>query len=307
MSGFVQHFLSLSRHLLLAVMILAAWPFLRERPEFSNLPDALVQVDLDAVSQASPAGWTLYGAWTLSAEDPRLAGLSGLACPSFGTLDMVTDTGSSVNMRYPAPGMRRMTALIAGLDGIGDAEAIGYFGNATFVAEEVRHRLWVLRPGLDPLALPLPAREGFENWGIEALLEPGGESERMVGLLELGTLAYRFAERDVEVLPVEGAPMRVTGATRHPDGRGLVLLRKLGPVGFTAALARIVVESDRVLIGEAVRLPMPFNANAEGICVEPREDGLTRLWIVTDDNGLGLLSQRLVAWDMPDAAWPKAP
>ena len=101
--------------------------------------------------------------------------------------------------------------------------------------------------------------------------------------------------------------MRVTGATRHPDGRGLVLLRQLGPVGFRAALARIAVDSDRVRIGETVRLPMPFNANAEGICVEPREEGLTRLWIVTDDNGLGLLSQRLVAWDVPDAAWPKAP
>ena len=307
MTGFVQHFLSLSRHLLLALLILSAWPFLRERPVFDGLPDALVQVDLKPVSQGSPKGWTLYGAWSLRAEDPRLAGLSGLACPSFGTLDMVTDTGSSVNMDYPKPEARRMPAMIAGLEGVGDAEAIGYFGDATFVAEELRHRLWVLRPGFSPLALPLPKLEGYANWGVEALLEPGGEADEMVALLELGTMAYRFAGDEVQLLPVEGAPMRVTGATRHPDGRGLVLLRQLGATGFRTALARIVVESDRVRIGQATPLPLPANANAEGICVEPREEGLTRLWIVTDDNGLGLLSQRLVAWDVPDAAWPKDP
>ena len=101
--------------------------------------------------------------------------------------------------------------------------------------------------------------------------------------------------------------MWITGATRHPDGRGLVLMRKLGPLGFSASVAAASFDGEGLAIGRPVRLTLPFNANAEGICAEPREEGLTRLWIVTDDNGLGALSQRLVAWDVPDAMWPKAP
>lgn len=220
---------------------------------------------------------------------------------------MVTDTGSAVQMRLPAPGVSSMQAFIFDLGAIRDAEAIGYFGNATFIAEEIGHRLWVQRAGMAPLALPLPPRNGYSNWGVEALLEAGGETDYLVAFGELGDVAYRPAGESVEELTVEGAALRITGAARHRDGRGLVLMRRVGPLGFRNAVARAVVEDDRVRIGEAIRLPLPINANAEGICVEPREEGLTRLWVVTDDNGLGFLSQRVVAWDVPDAAWPKAP
>lgn len=303
----LRRFSHLARHLLLAVLVLVSWPFLRERPEFLDLPDALVEVRLIAKEQASPEGWSLYGAWSLSSDDPRLAGLSGLACPPLGGLDMVSDTGSRIAMPFPAAGDERLSALIEGLDGIGDVEAIGYVGNATLIAEEVRHRLWIFQPGAAARTLPMPKRDGVANWGVEGLLEPGGETEEIVALLEQGKSAYRLGEGGIDILPVEGAHMRITGAARHPDGRGLVLLRQLGPLGFKTAIAAIEVDQDRVRVGEAIRLPMPRNANAEGLCVEPREEGLTRLWIVTDDNGLGLLAQRLVAWDVPDAAWPKAP
>ena len=87
----------------------------------------------------------------------------------------------------------------------------------------------------------------------------------------------------------------------------MVLMRQLSPMGFRAALAEVAVDGATFQLGESLELPMPFNANAEGLCVEPREAGLTRLWVVTDDNGLAFLSQRLVAWDVPDDAWPEAP
>lgn len=302
-----QHFGLIFRASFLALVVLAAWPFLRERPDYSGLADRLVTVTLDPASQASPEGWTLYGAWTLGADDPRVAGLSGLACPPFGGLDMVTDSGSRIVMPFPDAQSRSLDALIESMEGIGDAEAIGYVGSATLVAEEVRHRLRLMEPGVPARPLPLPPREGYVNWGVEALLEPGGESEDLVGLLELGKEAYRFGGATVEIVPVDGAAMRITGATRHRDGRGLVLMRQLGPTGFRSAIAAVQVEGDRVRVGQATHLPLPFNANAEGLCAEPREEGLTRLWIVTDDNGLSALSQRLVAWDVPDAAWPTAP
>ena len=61
-------------------------------------------------------------------------------------------------------------------------------------------------------------------------------------------------------------------------------------------------------IGAPLALPLPVHANAEGLCVEPRgAGGSTRLWVVSDDNGLPVMAQRLVAWDVPDDAWPKAP
>ncbi|MBW0144169.1 esterase-like activity of phytase family protein [Sphingomicrobium clamense] len=291
---------------MLAVLVLAAWPFLRERPEFTDLPDVLVGATLVPVDQASPEGWALHGAWEVEADDPRVAGMSGLACAPFGPLDIVTDTGSRLQLQFPEQGTTRASMEIASLRGIGDAEAIAYSGGATLIAEELRHRLWIFDARRGNSVRDLPRRDGVANWSVEALLPPGGDAPRPIAVTEQARLAYDLGDA-IRPIRVSGADMWITGATRHPDGRGIVLMRKLGPLGFSASVATASFNREGLAIDRPVSLPLPFNANAEGICAEPREEGLTRLWIVTDDNGLGALSQRLVAWDVPDAKWPEAP
>jgi hypothetical protein len=44
-------------------------------------------------------------------------------------------------------------------------------------------------------------------------------------------------------------------------------------------------------------------AHFEGIAVEPRGDGGTRLWLITDDNFQPPMTTMLVALDVPPGAW----
>lgn len=309
MTGFIQQSLSLSRHFILFGAVLAAWPFLRERPSYRGLAPASVAVPIDPVAQPAPAGWTLHGAWSLGAPDPRLVGLSGLTCGE-GRLAIVTDVGAEVLMDFPVPGADTAHADVRTVRGLFDGEARAVVGEDVYLVDESGEKLWRARPGGKRQRIRLPRHPGSVNKGVEAVLEPAPGERGLLLFREGGRRGWRLEDPDEPVFaPVRvlGAPMRITGAARHPDGRGFILMRAVGAGGFSAALAQVAVDGEEVRVGPTLRLPLPRNANAEGLCIEPRGADSARLWIVTDDNGLDLLVQRLVAWDVPFDAWPAAP
>lgn len=305
MTGFIQQSLSFSRHLLLFFLVVASWPFLRERPSFRGVPDVDLTVKLAAVPQASPDGWRLHGAWSLSADDLRLAGLSGLDCAE-GALEMSTDIGGLVTMAFPVPGDQRLRAHVAHRAGYDEGEALIARGGRRVVAQENRSELMVFEPDGSTRSIAIPRPRLHPNLGIEALVEDrdGG----WLAFEEAGRRAFRIRGDSVQALEVRGASGMITGAARGPGGRSYLLGRTVGPIGFSARLSQMVDEGEIIHVGPPVSLPLPFNANAEGLCVEPRgAGGSTRLWVVSDDNGLPVMAQRLVAWDVPDDAWPSAP
>lgn len=307
MTGFVQQSLSLSRHLLLFALVLAAWPFLRERPDFRAFPDGMVEATFSPVAQASPRGWTLHGAWAIEAHDPRVAGFSAIVCRGARGHEIATDLGSLITFRAPAAKKAAVTLAVRGHEDFKEGEALLLRGETRIIAQENWDELLILNPDETSARRTLSGRSLQPNRGIEALLDLRDEEQSVLAFHEGGRLAYRVTDSDVMPVAVEGATMAITDAAWHPDGRAFILQRSVGPTGFRAGLAEARWSGSRVTVGPTLALPLPFNANAEGLCIEPRGAGSARLWIVTDDNGLSVLAQRLVAWNVPDDAWPPAP
>ena len=308
MTGFVQQFLSLSRHLLLFASVLAAWPFLRERPDFRGLSDGVVDGHMQRVGQSSPEGWALHGAWEISSRDVRVAGLSALACRDDGRLEIATDLGNLITLDRPDDASETTSLSIRGHHALVEAEALLLRGDQRIMAQENRGELLFLGPDGSAMAHRLPVATLRTNRGIEAMLDLDDAEGALLAFHEHGKVAYRVSAGTVTPIPVVGARMSITEAAWHPDGRAFVLLRSFGPTGFRSAVAQARISDERIELGEPLALPLPINANAEGLCVEPRgAGGSTRLWVVSDDNGLPVMAQRLVAWDVPDDAWPSAP
>nr|WP_276591714.1 esterase-like activity of phytase family protein [Sphingomicrobium nitratireducens] len=291
---------------------MAAWPFLRERPDFKGVSPSSFEVELRSFDPGpAPSGWTLHGAWKIGAKaDPRLVGLSGMDWDD-GDLVMVSDIGAMVRMKTPAAGDRTAIARALtlgrgpGARGTADAEGVVREGGRWRVAVEQSHGANLYR---DDGSLVATMRLGRPPWrpnrGFEAIAMVGG-APLLLG--ESGRVgAIRVGERWRRV-KVTGATGPVTGAATLGNGRLLLLQRHLGVRGFSSSLALGRVDGDTVRVERIVPLATPSNANMEGIAVEPLAHGHLRLWLVSDDNGLAALASVLIAWDVEARALEGAP
>jgi hypothetical protein len=86
----------------------------------------------------------------------------------------------------------------------------------------------------------------------------------------------------------------------------LVLLRDIGPTGFQISLGALVKRADGWRVERRVPLHLGMFGNFEGVAVERRGDGGTRLWLITDDNFQPPMTTMLVALDVPPGAWKGA-
>jgi hypothetical protein len=247
------------------------------------------------------------GAWVLTSNDVRMGGISALHVEG-GEALAVSDAGWRI--RLPLPGrsnpVRAEVAMIA--EGPGppgdkanrDAESLVVEGDSAWVGFEQFNAIWRYgRRGFERRSstAPLAMRQWGDNAGPEAMVRlrdgrflvfaegNGGDSE--VALFAgdpslAGTRALRLRYR-----PPEG--YRVTDAALLPDGRLLLLNRKVGLfAGFTARLTLAALPELRegaLISGEAVAA---FEGdvtrdNLEAISVT-REGGGTILWIASDDN-----------------------
>lgn len=289
-----------------ALVVSAHWLF---ATPFNRVPrsDARAGISFSpiALSGANQASERIAGAWQLNSPDPRLGGLSALAIDR-GALVALTDSG--VVIRLPQPGPAGRQALFHDLpDGPGDprrksrrdSEALTRLADGDWlVAFENRHQLWrydaSFRSGRRALAFD---RQGWPaNRGIEAMAV-----DRNGGLLLIpearGTL---IVVSDVaEQLPLASGGWTVSDASRLPDGRLFVLLRRIGVLGFRNAIGELELTGAGWRVAVRASLPIGGLDNAEGLAAEPLPAGGTRLWIVTDNDGVGYRRTLLLALDLP--------
>jgi hypothetical protein len=235
----------------------ASW---RGQPDRPAQPPRSVALQFSSI--ALPRGSAIAGAWRMRADDPRFGGISGAAFDS-GRLIAVTDSG--VLLTLDLPGSRAPRVALRDLPAVAgrpdfklgrDSEALlrDPLERGWWVAFEQRHSLLLFDPGFTRLLrrVPLSSPRFADNRGIEALYAE-----------DRGTLV---------ALPESSG---YSDAARLPDGRVALLERGFSWTGLRSA----------VRIGKA-RIALPLRAidNPEAIAVQPRADGGTRLWIMTDNN-----------------------
>lgn len=275
-------------------------------PDRMPQADALVPVTFSPVQLAAERGAVrIAGAWQVTSSEGRLGGLSALAVNGD---ELVALTDSGVVARISKPGARRPTARLRDLpDGPGDArwkarrdsEALARLADGDWlVAFENRNEVWRYDPAFRTGQRVIRfANQGWPtNRGIEAMaLARHGE---LVVIPEGRGLMVRVGAT-AETSPLSSEGWTVSDAAQSADGRTLLLLRRITPIGFRNAIGELARTKAGWRIAVRSRLPLGPLDNAEGLAVEPRPRGATRLWIVTDNDFAGYRRTLLLAMDLP--------
>lgn len=266
---------------------------------------------------------TVAEAWALSSPNGRVGGLSGLALTGERGFLVTGDRGSLIAFTLPADGAVHdvsIRPLLPRWQGI-DSESIAVAGDSIWIATEQRHDILRLAGSGDRSAVrirPRAMRRWPGNGGAEAMLRfPDG---RFLVLAEGargkagGTAALLFAGDPlicpdaVTAFDYDAGDMgRVTDAALLPDGRVLLLHRKVGPLrGWRSALAiadPAAIRAGSMWRGEPLAriANHPLSENYEGLAVSGRGPD-TRIWLLSDDNFNGLQRTLLVGLD-----WPQGP
>ncbi len=297
----------------LVLALAAEW---RGDPNRFPLPPTSVPVHFERLAIAADAASPLRiaGAWRLTADDPRFGGLSALAI-DHGELLALSDSGVLARFASPSagPAIVRMSELPGGPGSPRfkmnrDSESLvrDAAGRGWWVGFETRNQLRLFDPGFTRTLRTIDFGEDRwpENLGIEAMMT--GTSERLMLVPELAHEVVTVANGQARSEPLTGVGSKISDMVRLPDGEVLLLLRDIGPTGFRTSLGALVKRADGWRVERQVPLLFGMFANFEGIAVEPRGDGGTRLWLITDDNFQPPMKTMMVALDVPPGRWTGA-
>jgi hypothetical protein len=231
-------------------------------------------------------GLDLAGAWTLSAPDSRLGGLSAIAVDR-GALLALSDSG--VVVRFPKPGATRPMARIDELpDGPGDPRfkrnrdseslARDSAGRGWWVGFENRNRVWLFDSRFERALARGRIGRGWPRTGFEAMIQ----SDRgMLLIPEAGGKLLEASHGRSQWLPLPAGP--VSDVAELPDGSLLVVERGLRIDGFHNRLVQVRRDGDRFVEVRSIPLGVGRFDNIEGVAVEALGGGALRLWLITDD------------------------
>ena len=280
--------------LILLVFLALANDSRPEWPDRVPLPfaRAAVRYALLDIGGDAGGGVRITGAWQVTAGDPRMGGLSGLAVTGSRTLVAVTDSGVLVDL--PEPGFGH-TARVRDLpSGPGpatfkkyrDSEAmlVDPDGLGRSVTFENRHSLWRFERDGGSFAFRLPSRGWATNKGIEAMVEESS-TRALLLLPEAGNQLWRFAGPAGKSYPLTGTTGGIADAARLPDGRIVVAVREVGLLGLSNRLAWLERSGGAYRLRNFATLPLGPLDNVEGLAAEPRPGGGAILWAVTDNDG----------------------
>lgn len=270
--------------------------------------------------------FTVDGVWHLTSPNTHFGGFSALIAPREGGLLAISDRGRWMRFAPPEHGLvpARFGALGGEIEAekrAVDAEAAVHWRGTTWIAYERSNSIERYRTGtlVDPdQAQPPQMADWPGNRGAETMarlsdgrfLVIGEGSPEWTGA---GFPALLFAgdpvegRRAVEFAFVPPDGFRATDAAALPDGRVLILLRRIDgylPPRFSAALMiadPAKIRPQREWRGEMLAdidgdLPRD---NFEGLAVEPRPDGSLTLWLISDNNTAALQRTLLykLRWD----------
>lgn len=231
----------------------------------------------------------VVGAWRLFADDPRFGGLSALVLTDKG---FVALSDSGVVARFPRPS-RRMAKVdlgelpggpgAAGFKVNRDSEALvaDPLGRGWWVAFENRDEAWLydrnFRRALERSAVRDSALS--RNRGIEGMV---ADRDGLLLFPETGRKALRV-NRDPSV-KMSGISGWISDAVMLPGGLLAVLSRRPTPIGLGNTLVLLERGGPAYQPRQSWRIPVGRLDNVEGIAAEPTSGGVTRLWMVTDNN-----------------------
>lgn len=285
--------------LLLAVLALAAswWRTPVSQGDLADLQLLPLQFE-----PAAQGGFRLTGLWQLQSGDARFGGYSALLADDDGRLLAFSDRGR--RLVFGKPGLAPTAGAQADQRpdrGVGQ----DLFDIESATRDPVSGTYWLGYEGTHAVHRYTPAHlaDGHvllrENWpqngGAESLVRLA--DGRFALLPEDAARLYLF-DGD----PVAGAAMTSmaitwpeagyfpTDAAQLPDGRLLVLMRRLVP-GLPPTFDSLLVWGELPAAGEDWRPQVALHAegllpreNYEGLALRLLADGRTELWLIADDN-----------------------
>lgn len=283
-----------------AFLWMRALPQIPERP----LRDAPIRFDPVTLPTVAASPLRLAAAWSLSSDDPRLQGLSGLATDG-GRFAAISDMGFAVRFAPPT-GSGTEGATFADLrDGPGpfgrkinrDAEAVmrDPGGNGWWVAYEQDHSVWHYDADF--------AKADRTIW-LNDLGWPTNKGAEGLALAEGQPTAFAEANREMVKLgpPLARIPLPsgwdISDAANAPDGSVWLLLRR--DYGAVEAIAPLIMTQGKASVGEAWPIPKGLFDNFEGMTIVACPGGW-RFWLVTDDGHRLFARTLLVALDLDRA------
>jgi len=275
----------------------------------------------DVVEERLPKGVTFAGGWQLSSANESFGGLSDIAFESDGDLITVVDDGAFVwiGMENGAPDGTGALAYMLGADGnllqgksLGDAEGLAVRDGLAVVSFERTHRVSAFaldacgaaarEAAISALPVSFAGRIVGENSGAEALtVTPDGHI----------LFGYETVEDGASPIGAVTA-MDTAGWTGdmapNPAGYAFVGFDTIGTGGAeqTYWLFRSYdpIRGNRNVLswngGETeIVLTWPLAVdNYEGVTAQELGDGVTRVWIISDDNFNPKQRTLLLAFDI---------
>ena len=255
---------------------------------------------------------SFLGGWELRSNNGDFGGISALVALKDGQFLGVSDAGALIGFAMSGD-VRADRPFIAALPGAfgkdvtykdRDSEGIAYdpVSGRIWVSYEHNHairRFPASMSRVDGMIRPATMRRWPRNSGAEALVRladgrflafaEGGDVDGLYPAIrfsgdpvEMGTTQFTFQYR-----PTEG--YRITDATQLPDGRLLLLERRISfPEGFTATLLildPVKIIRDATVSGDVIATLEPplLVDNMEGLAVT-QENGRTIIWLISDNN-----------------------
>jgi hypothetical protein len=254
---------------------------------------------------------TFLGAWELGSDNEYFGGISALVALDDGRFVGISDAGTMIGFGLNGHGGtdRPFIAALPGAFGPNvnfrdrDSEGLAYdpATGRIWVSYEAHHAIRRFPPSLSRVDGFLPI-SGTANWwrnkGVEAiarlrdgrfvLLAEGGGEDVYPAFLYSGDPVEKGSTRvDFSYRPPSG--YRPTDATPLPDGRLLVLNRRIGlPYGFSAKVGILdpatIMRGGTASAKTIATLASPLLVdNMEGITTT-QENGRTIIWMISDDN-----------------------
>ena len=255
---------------------------------------------------------TFLAAWEMRSDNGDFGGMSALVALKDGRFLGVSDAGALIGFGMSGDDRadRPFIAALPGAFGKGvtykdrDSEGIAYdpVSGKVWVSYEHSHairRFPTSMSRVDGMIRPATMRGWPRNSGAEALVRlsdgrflafaEGGPDDGVYPAIQFsgdpvepGTTHFPFRYR-----PTEG--YRITDGTQLPDGRLLLLERRIGfPQGFTAKLLILdpaKIMRDAAVSGEVIATLEPplLVDNMEGLAIT-QETGRTIVWLISDNN-----------------------
>lgn len=298
-----------------------------------DAPDQWQAVDVTVLPVEAPAervGRLIYrGGLELRSDDPTFVGLSGIEVLENNRVIAISDEADWIEayLQLDESGtlvgfagvrtawMRNENGRAFATKREGDSEGLAQLPDGRFaVSFERTHVIRIYDLNRDG---PFGAAEwGPRIEGVQSLAENSGMEALASADLALVTGAEGGQDRSTPFwlaplnarTPVESRyayPLRdgfsLTGMDRLPDGSFVAVERFYAPViGGRARIVRFVLkESGEIQTEELASLEPPFPVdNFEGISAVRMPDGLTRLYIVSDNNKRRQQRTLLLAFDL---------